>query len=745
MFGSIALFLVTLSVPIPEQLVGFRDLVLGMLVFVLPAVLIFLRAYLSPDQRLWTIVLGLAVCSFMAGNLYYLAKNATGEVPFPSWADLGYLGIYPFLLAAVLLAIGRYVVGLQLSALTDAAIAVLAATAAEAWLIVPLVDEASMTSLAGLLSVAYPVGDLMVAAAALGALGLVGRAGGSLFASVAVGLLIISFADAVYLYRLTFDAYEVGTPLDALWALGFAIAASGAWRSTPPAGYVVPGSGSLVIASFGAATAVAVLAVGPSFEAHSLPRIFAILALIACGARVLLAFSTMREIAVLREQALTDDLCGIANRRALYLQMDSLLPVDDADADNEMEPTALVLIDLNRFKEVNDAYGHAAGDHLLLAVVRRFSKALAGLPVDATLARLGGDEFAVLMPHTSRDDALHAVAALRDTLSVPVDLDGVLLHVQASVGLAIAPEHGRGRSDLLFAADTAMYAAKSTGEEFSEFTPAVSGDRRQRRQIAEDLYDALNRDELSVFYQPLVGRDRQVVAAEALVRWEHPTRGHLTPADFLDVAERHRLTLAITERVLDVALPTFAAWHRQGKRVGCSVNISASDLSDNALVRVVGAALRKHDFPPALLTIEITETAMMRNPESALRIFHALHDLGVELSIDDYGTGQSSLEYLLRLPIDVLKLDRVFSADVAQDSRAQEIVRSTVQLAHALGLQLVAEGVETEATLHTLIDLGTDFIQGWHVGFPMPCHEFETRMLGLDGSADQPQKTRSTT
>jgi EAL domain-containing protein (putative c-di-GMP-specific phosphodiesterase class I) len=265
--------------------------------------------------------------------------------------------------------------------------------------------------------------------------------------------------------------------------------------------------------------------------------------------------------------------------------------------------------------------------------------------------------------------------------------------------------------------------------------PDGVGDRRTRLAVAEDLYTALEKRELTVAYQPIRTPGGRLVAAEALVRWDHPERGRLDPGDFLETAERYRLTHVIAERVLDVALSDLAAWRSHDPALTTSVNISASDLRDESIVDIVAKALLAHRLPPQALTVEITETAMMRDPEMAQTVMQALADLGVELSVDDYGTGYSSLEYLLKLPVNEIKLDQAFSMNLARGLRPVEIVRSTVLLTHALGLRMVAEGVEDEATLAILRELGSDRVQGWHIGRPVAAADF-TRLVAT-GSPDR--------
>jgi diguanylate cyclase (GGDEF)-like protein len=506
---------------------------------------------------------------------------------------------------------------------------------------------------------------------------------------------------------------------------------AGAVRVRSTGRRTVPGARSLIVVAVAAVSSVVVLAAAPAWSVNSLPSVLALVTLTVCAIRLMLVFLQLREMAAIREQALTDELTGAANRRALYAAVDRRFATEEAAPHAAPVDAALgtgfalALIDLDHFKEVNDSFGHAAGDDLLREVVDRFSRALDQLQTPHLLARLGGDEFAVLLHEVgSREAAMACGTALDESLNEPVVLDDVVLHVRASIGIALAPEHAETRGDMLFAADAAMYAAKTSAEPVSFYSPSAVGDRRTRLEVAEDLYSALERGELTVEYQPIMSADRTLVGAEALVRWDHPERGRLSPAEFLDIAERYRLTPSIAARVLDVALADLRCWRAGGTIMRLSVNVSASDLRDESLVDIVASALLKHGVPPSVLTVEITETAMMRDPTMAQAVMQSLDELGVQLAVDDYGTGYSSLEYLLKLPINEIKLDRAFSAHLVDEIRSVAIVRSTVDLTHALGLRMVAEGVEDEQTLAILNDLGCDLVQGWHLGRPMPAAAF---------------------
>ncbi len=742
MLGVLGAYLWLLGPAHPHAPAWFRDLVLGNLVFLLPSALLLCWAYERPETRRWALPVAAGIFSFFAGNVYYLVKDATGGLAFPSLADAGYLATYPFLLTGLLLAVRAHLRGARLIVALDGFAGFLAGASLAVWAVAPLIDGAWDGSLTVALTLAYPSFDILLVSVALGALAIAGVDRGRRYLVWVLGMILFAMADVVYAYRVAFDTYQVGTILDGAWAVGLAVIALGtiAMHGSParsgssahPSGTspTLPGRRSLAVVAVAACAAVVVLAAAPAWSDRTLPSALPLATLTVCGMRFLLAFRQLRELAAVRQQALTDELTGAANRRALYAALDDRLARQGGDESSSRSlpggGCSLALIDLDHFKEVNDSFGHAAGDALLRAVVDRFETALDQLATPHLLARLGGDEFAVLLPEVdSGESAMACGLALQAGLVEPVVLDDVVLHVRASIGLALAPEHAETRSDMLFAADAAMYAAKTSADSVSLYSPAAVGDRRKRLEVAEDLYSALARGELTVEYQPIMTAGGHLQGAEALVRWDHPTRGRLSPAEFLEVAERYRLTPSIAARVLDVALADLGRWRGAGTMVRMSVNVSASDLRDDALVDIVASALLKHGIPPSVLTIEITETAMMSDPLMARSVMAALHELGVQLAIDDYGTGYSSLEYLLKLPINEIKLDRAFSAHLVDELRSVAIVRSTVDLTHALGLRMVAEGVENEHTLGILQELECDLVQGWHLGRPMPAEAFE--------------------
>jgi EAL domain-containing protein (putative c-di-GMP-specific phosphodiesterase class I) len=292
------------------------------------------------------------------------------------------------------------------------------------------------------------------------------------------------------------------------------------------------------------------------------------------------------------------------------------------------------------------------------------------------------------------------------------------VHAQASIGLAVTPAHGRTRGEILFAADAAMYAAKSSGDRVRFHAPERD-EKSAQLGLAEELYAALERHELVVEYQPICTVAGEPVAAEALVRWEHPERGRLLPEEFLDAAERYRLTGAVAQRVLDVALMDLARWRAYGVPMTVSVNLAAADLRDETVVATIAEALLEHRLPAEALTVDVNERSL--TPEDLPRmseVLRALHDLGVRLALDDYGSGGVGVGTLADLPFDEVKLDRRFVRDVAISERDTGVVRASLDLVHSLGMRMVAEGVEDKRARTRLGELGCDLVQGWHVGRP---------------------------
>jgi diguanylate cyclase len=471
-----------------------------------------------------------------------------------------------------------------------------------------------------------------------------------------------------------------------------------------------------------------------------LPAAFAaaVVGLIALAGFLLLALGYQRQLirqaAASRHQALHDPLTGLPNRELFADRVGQAIRT----ADRQLQPAALLLLDLDRFKDVNDTLGHHHGDVLLSQVAARLTAELR--EVD-TVARLGGDEFAVLLPDATAEGAAAVAEKLRAALHRPLVLDGVLLDLDASIGIAIYPDHGSNAAQLLQHADVAMYAAKHAHAGFVVYDPAVDQHSPKRLALLGGLRRALERDELILHYQPKIDlHSGRVLGAEALVRWQHPDHGLLLPGEFIPLAERTGLIHPLTRWVLDAALAQAAEWHRAGHRLSIAVNISTRSLLDPAFPDQVAERLAFWQLPAGALVLEVTESAVMADPARALEVLGRLHTLGVGLAVDDFGTGYSSMAYLKALPVDELKVDRSFVGQMETSNSDAVIVRSTIDLGHNLGLRVVAEGVETQDTWERLKALGCDTAQGYHLGRPMPAADLEPWLEQTTDARTEPRQ-----
>jgi diguanylate cyclase (GGDEF)-like protein len=384
----------------------------------------------------------------------------------------------------------------------------------------------------------------------------------------------------------------------------------------------------------------------------------------------------------------------------------------------ENTPVAFILMDLDRFKDINNTLGHHHGDLLLRQIGPRIQKLLRE---SDTIARLGGDEFAILLPDTDGEGARQVVAKLEKTLEAPFAIDGLTVTVEASIGIALYPEHGSKAETLIQRADVAMYTAKHGGGGHAVYSPEHDQYSPGRLALMGELRDAIEHDELVLHYQPKIHLPTsRVIGVEALVRWQHPHRGLMPPDEFVPLAEQTGLIKPLTLGVITAALRQLQIWRGDGLRLNMAVNLSARNLQDPQLPDQVAELLQNAGALPEHLELEITESTIMADPARALDILTRLNRMGLVLTIDDFGTGYSSLGYLKRLPVSAIKIDKSFVRNMAEDDNDAVIVRSTIELAQNLGLTVVAEGVETQYILDRLAALGCDAAQGYYMSRPMP-------------------------
>lgn len=432
----------------------------------------------------------------------------------------------------------------------------------------------------------------------------------------------------------------------------------------------------------------------------------------------------------LRHLATHDPLTGLPNR----VLLDDRLNQAIAHADRDMRAFAVLVCDLDRFKLINDSLGHRAGDELLQEVARRLSTVVRTAD---TVARFGGDEFVLIGTSIAdADDAAGLASRVMDVLQAPVRIAAIDIHTSPSIGIAMYPDDGTTTQALLARADAAMYSAKQNGRgNFRRYSPGMHAGTEDRVQLESDLHNALNLHQLALYYQPKVDtRTGEVRSAEALIRWLHPTRGVVSPADFIPLAEECGLIGAIGAWVIREACRQARAWQNEGvPPLRVSVNLAASQFRDSGLVDNIRTALVDAGLEARYLEVELTESAVMSDPEQSIAILEQLSAMGVLVSVDDFGTGYSSMSYLRRFPIDKLKIDRVFIDEIVSRPEDASIVRAIVSLAHSLHLKVVAEGVETPAQLDFLKLTGCDEYQGYHFSRPLPAADFERLMRDTRG------------
>lgn len=688
-------------------------------------------------------LLGAASASWAVGEgiwcWYELAQNV--QVPFPSLADLFFLLAVPLMAGGVLLlARESGAVSGSVRAILDGAIIAgsllfisWATALGTVW------HSGGEGAFARLVGLAYPVGDVITATVAIAALARARGAYRRQLVLLAAGVISLAVSDSMFAYLTQNGTYGNGNWLDTGWVAAFlliglaALAPSRAvnTEASPKGQSIAQLVLPYVPLGLAGATAVIEEVRGHSIGAILLAIVGATTALVM--ARQLLTLLDNRRLnrvlasivseleareVDLARQAFHDPLTGLVNRLLFTDRLNHALE----RCGREHATLAVMLCDLDDFKSVNDSLGHLAGDEVLRQVATRLQSSVRQAD---TIARLGGDEFALLIDNVESPEAVvRAVERIGHMLRTPVRVGESEVKTSASVGIVLATGQGPSSEELLRDADIALYEAKYSGKSCYRFFEASMLDGViSRLQLKTELGALGNHlGQLTLHYQPILSaRTGRMSGLEALMRWQHPTRGLLYPTSFIEYAEETGAIISVGAAVMDMACAQAAAWRDLG--ISCpmiSVNLSARQLHDRGVVEMVERSLKKYGLPPEDLTIEITESVTMGGAEQAIGRLQQLKDLGVFIAIDDFGTGWSSLSYLRRLPVDFVKFDRTFTADVATDEDAALLFSHLNRLAHALGLETIAEGIETAAQLAAVRRLGCDHVQGFHLARPAP-------------------------
>ena len=681
-----------------------------------------LSAGLAPARRrVVPILFGLATMSWAIGDFFLTAESLHGATPpTPSLADAFYLSFFPLACAGILIFMRGEVRRLGNPSWLDSSIAALGAAAVcAAFAFHAVLSTAGGTRLEVVTNLAYPIGDLLLLSLVVGGTVMLAGRKRLPWLLLAGGMVLNTVGDTFNLFSSTAGATHVGTVFNNFaWpasifmicvAMWLAPGAADPLAQPRPPGFALPGIASLA--------ALVVLVVGSFRHPGPVAVGLATATLILAGVRLTKLMRALRALTFKRHrQAITDQLTGLGNRRALFDILNAWFAEQHA-GDPDTRSLSFLFIDLDRFKEINDSFGHPVGDELLRLLGQRLSGALRD---GDALMRLGGDEFAALLLDTGPAQAEAIAKRLSDALKDPFKLESVSVQIGASIGIAHAPGDAEDAEGLVLRADLAMYRAKLTGDAYTRYDPTVD-EHGNLLRLADGLRTAIAEDQLVLRYQPQLDlRTGTVPAVEALLRWTHPEHGEIPPTRFIAIAEQSGLMPALTEWVLDNAITQCAEWQGQGSEVVVSVNISPTNLLDAGFPDTVQKTLERHGVSPHRLVLEITEHCVIREFERSKVVVERLRASGVMVSIDDFGSGFTSLAYLSGLAVGQLKLDRGFVNRLAniRSERDLQLVRSTIDLGHALDMNVVAEGIEDRETLDLLRELGCDVAQGFLIGHP---------------------------
>jgi diguanylate cyclase (GGDEF)-like protein len=669
-----------------------------------------MTALREPQRRVGLLLLAVGVALWAAGSATVSAGQTTASVAFPSPGEVLYLASYLGVAAFVMLDVPRHRLPTTVVWLEAVVVCSGGACLAAFVVVTPLASAVQGDDVHVLIALLYPMLDVLLAVVVAGQLMLGLRAPSGRTGALMVGFLGLAVADSSLVADLADGVYSSSVLLDCLWGASFGVVVCAAVCHGNVARNPIPRARrQTALLLVAAAVALAVLVLAPQGAIKAYVTVPAVIALLSTGARMAVALREAQGAAEALRLSLTDELTGLPNRRALLAAADAALA--------QGGPLSLLLMDLDGFKDINDSLGHQVGDGVLVALADRMRGALAA---DVLVARLGGDEFAILAPSNDEVGLLELAQVARAAVSKPMRIATIDLAVDSSIGITLC-ERADTSTELLRRADIAMYEAKESGGGTLLFDTSQDGFSHQRLRRGEELRSAISERQFVVWYQPQVdARSGQVVALEALVRWQHPTEGLLIPVAFLPDARRAGLMLPLSEIVTRRVVEDLRLWRDAGLRLRVAINWAPPELLGGQLLPRLLDALAVAGMPGGSVLLEVTEDSFVSDPEHARQVLSDLRGHGIQAAIDDYGTGFSSLAYLRDLAVDELKIDRSFVSTLVRDQRSAMIVQTTTQMAHALGMRVVAEGVEDERTQDALVTAGVDVLKGYHIARPMP-------------------------
>jgi len=674
-----------------------------------------LAARVYPSRRLPILLLGVTVLVWAMGSFLVNAASLEEQKEFPApgeWLFLAsYLGMAGFLITDP----GRKRMGPNRGWLDVAVICGATSCLASLLLVTPVRLASGEEGLPLLLALIYPLADLLLATLVLGQALLRVRTDRRKSLMLGAGFVLLACADSGFALQVSTPTYHFGNTSNALWGGAWALLIAAACRPEQHGIRAMPRRADTRLLVGAGAIALAVLTIRPddTLAFYTVPP--AVVTMAAVGARMVLALGDAKQAAEALALSQTDDLTKLPNRRAVRARL--------VDALNRRKPLALMLLDLDGFKEINDALGHHAGDMVLQFVSMRMQESFGS---DVMVARLGGDEFAILSESVDEIELVEMAHRVLHNLAEPVLVDGIEISPSGSIGITVVKESDLGgdSGEVLRRADVAMYQAKSSRSGAALYDAHLDEFSRSRLELAEDLRKALADEQVEVWYQPQVhAATMEVYALEALVRWRHPTQGVLSPIAFLPTARRVGLMGQLSDAIAWQAVRDLKRILDEGLDLRLAINCAPPELLSQTFLPRLYAALEEWDVPADRLILEVTEDSFLADPQRARDILLEVRARGIQISIDDYGTGFSSLTHLRNLPVKELKIDRSLVRDISTDERSRMIVASTIQLAHALDMRAVAEGVENADDVAGLVEMGIDSIQGYYVGQPMPSSE----------------------